>query len=219
MRYAVYFVPAANDPLWSFGAQWLGRDPETGVAYPQDARQAAITKEPRRYGFHATLKPPFALADGQTAETLFAAAETFARAHRSFDVARMKVAALGRFLAAIPAVEAPGLHALADACVRHFDRFRAPSDAADLAKRRQAKLTARQDEYLVRWGYPYVFDEFRFHLTLTGPLDPATLAQTQSLLESPVLKAPLAVREIAIFEEPAAGAPFALKRRFLLGSS
>jgi putative phosphonate metabolism protein len=219
MRYAIYFVPTANDPLWSFGTRWLGRDPETGTAYPQETSHAAITKEPRRYGFHATLKPPFALAAGQTAEALFAAAEEFARRHPAFDVARMKLAALGHFLAVVPALEAPGLHALADACVRDFDRFRAPSDAAEFAKRRQKKLTARQDDYLVRWGYPYVFDEFRFHLTLTGPLDPASLAQTQSQLASPVLEAPLAVREIAIFEEPADGAPFTLKRRFSLGSS
>jgi len=218
MRYAVYFVPAADDPLWSFGTRWLGRDPETGAAYAQSARHAAITEEPRRYGFHATLKPPFSLADGQTADALDAAIQAFARAQRPFNVARTKLAALGRFLAVVPAIDAPALHALADACVRDFDRFRAPSDAADLAKRRQKGLTARQDAYLVRWGYPYVFEEFRFHLTLTGPLDPETLAQTQRELASPLLEAPLAVREIALFEEPAAGAPFALKRRFALGS-
>lgn len=218
MRYAVYFVPAADDPLWSFGTHWLGRDPETGAVYAQSAQQAAITREPRRYGFHATLKPPFALASGQTAQALFAAAEKFARTQTPFDVPRMQLAALGRFLAVVPALDAPALHALADACVRDFDRFRAPSDAADLAKRRQKSLTARQDAYLVRWGYPYVFDEFRFHLTLTGPLDPATLAQTQQELASPVLEAKLCVREIAIFEEPEAGAPFTLRRRFALGS-
>ena len=32
------------------------------------------------------------------------------------------------------------------------------------------KLTARQDAMLVRWGYPYVFDTWFFHMTLTRRL-------------------------------------------------
>ena len=31
-------------------------------------------------------------------------------------------------------------------------------------------VTERQASNLDRWGYPYVFDDFRFHMTLTGPL-------------------------------------------------
>ena len=32
-------------------------------------------------------------------------------------------------------------------------------------------LTPRQRGYLERWGYPYVMEDFRFHMTLTGRLD------------------------------------------------
>ena len=64
------------------------------------------------------------------------------------------------------------LQALADACVEQLDRFRAPPSDAELARRRRASLTPRQDAMLVRWGYPYVFDTWFFHMTLTRRLTP-----------------------------------------------
>ena len=39
-------------------------------------------------------------------------------------------------------------------------------------------LTDRQEALLTQWGYPYVMEEFRFHITLTGALDPAHLDAT-----------------------------------------
>lgn len=219
MRYAIYFVPTSDDPLWAFANRWLGRDPETGAVFDCDT---AIVGDPRRYGFHATLKPPFALAQGKSEADLVAALAEFARRTAPFDVPDMRVAKLGRFLAIVPGTHAPALHALADACVREFDHFRAPADEAELAKRRKGGLTAREDEHLVRWGYPYVFDTFRFHMTLSGRLDAATATRLEAELATAtadMLKRPLAVREIALFVEPHAGADFALTRRVRLGSA
>lgn len=219
MRYAIYFVPAADDPLWEFANRWLGRDPETGAVFDCDK---AVVADPRRYGFHATLKPPFALAPGKHEADLVAGLADFARRIAPFDVPDMRVARLGRFLAIVPGTHAPALHALADACVRDFDGFRAPSAEAELAKRRKGGLSAREDEHLVRWGYPYVFDTFRFHMTLSGRLDDATATRLEAELAAAtadMLKRPLAVREIALFAEPQAGADFALTQRFRLGSA
>lgn len=219
MRYAIYFVPTSDDPLWEFANRWLGRDPETGAVFDCDL---AVVADPRRYGFHATLKPPFALAPGKHEAELVAALAEFARRTAPFDVPDMRVAKLGRFLAIVPGTPAPALHALADACVREFDHFRAPAGEAELAKRRRGGLSAREDVHLGRWGYPYVFDTFRFHMTLSGRLDDATAAKLEAELAgatADMLKRPLAVREIALFREPQAGADFLLTQRFRLGSA
>jgi putative phosphonate metabolism protein len=219
MRYAIYYVPTADDPLWDFANRWLGRNPETGAVFDCDA---SVVADPRRYGFHATLKPPFALAPGKHEAELVAALADFARRTAPFDVPDMRVAKLGRFLAIVPGTHSPALHALADACVRDFDFFRAPADEAELAKRRKGGLSAREDEHLVRWGYPYVFDTFRFHMTLSGRLDDITATRLEAELAaatSDMLKRPLAVREIALFTEPEAGADFVLTRRLPLGSA
>ena len=50
-----------------------------------------------------------------------------------------------------------------------FDSFRAPLSAGDRERRVSAGLTPLQMELLDRWGYPYVLDQFQFHMTLAGP--------------------------------------------------
>ena len=72
-RYAIYYVPAANDPLYRLGARTIGYDGFTGSAleFPDAVGRrfpdwTEATTDPRKYGFHATLKAPFALAPGQT---------------------------------------------------------------------------------------------------------------------------------------------------------
>ena len=106
--------------------------------------------------------------------------------------------------------------------MREFDRFRAPADAAELAKRRAAGLTKRQDELLMRWGYPYVMDEFRFHLTLTGKLaDPMREALSRALasLTAPLCAAPVPVRDIVVFHQPDRGAAFRVLARCPLAAA
>jgi len=92
------------------------------------------------------------------------------------------------------------------------------ASAAELARRRAAGLTQRQDTLLLRWGYPYVMEEFRFHLTLTGKLD-ADLAETvQRYLVrtlAPVLPAPFRVEDLCLFGEDDQGR-FHLIDRFAL---
>lgn len=179
-RYAIYFIPARASPLYRFGAAVLGYDAYTGDAIPRsglggvdEQALSAITAEARRYGFHATLKAPFRLAEGCTPEVLAAAIGALAASRGGTRIGRLEPLLLGPFLALVPTAPLPALELLAAECVESFDPFRAPLEAVDRDRRHRAGLTSRQSALLERWGYPYVFDQFRFHLTLTGPIPPA----------------------------------------------
>lgn len=177
MRYAIYFIPALDGALWRFGSGAVGYDSASGRDLPfpggselPEEVLAEITAEPRRYGFHGTLKPPFPLADGIVAKELTAAVKAFARKQAPFTIPALDVATLGRFLALVPQAPVVELDRLAADCVVAFEPFRAPLSETDRARRLSKLLTPRQIGYVDRWGYPYVFEEFRFHMTLTGPI-------------------------------------------------
>jgi putative phosphonate metabolism protein len=223
-RFAVYFAPEPSSALARFGRRWLGRDAVTGM--PEESPElpgfsagqlARLTADARHYGFHATLKPPFALAAGSSVETLQHAIATFAARSRPIVAPPLRLAAIGGFLALVPAQPSTELNELAADCVRAFDDFRAPPDEAELARRRTAGLTAAQEALLLCWGYPYVMEEFRFHLTLTGRLDEAERAKLVPALEpivAPLCRRPLRVDAIALFAQRTRDEPFRQIRRF-----
>lgn len=176
-RYAIYYAPPPGAELWAFGSSVLGYDAQSGLDLPErlDLTLAgpawrALTQEPRRYGFHATLKPPFALGEGTREDDLLAEAAAFASVRPAIAMPPLRVAVLGAFAALVPAEAAPQLDDLAASCTRAFDRFRAPLPPEDRERRLRADLSARQRTYLDAWGYPYVLGEFRFHMTLSGPM-------------------------------------------------
>jgi putative phosphonate metabolism protein len=225
-RYAVYFAPEPASDLAQFGAAWLGYDVATGkvVAPPvaagiDPARQHAITAEPRRYGFHATLKPPFALADGMDAGALAVAVATLAGGIARFTAPGLHLANISGFLALTLSESCAAMHDLADRCVSALDHFRASPSGAELERRRRARLTRRQEELLERWGYPYVMEEFRFHMTLTARLDAgegAAVREALVPLVAPLCQIPLAVDAISLFHQPSVEAPFRLVDRYKL---
>jgi len=228
MRYAVYYAPAAGDPLWRFGCAAVGRDALRGarVDFPdhrllRGAPLEAWTAAPRRYGFHATLKPPFALAEGAGEAALVAATRAFAANQAPFEAGRLRVATIGAFVALTPAAPAPGLARLAGECVAAFDAFRAPARAWERARRLNGALTPRQVENLDRWGYPYVFADFRFHMTLSGPLgeaDRARFAEAMRELYAPIDR-PLVVDAIALFHQADETGAFVILERFALSGA
>lgn len=225
-RYAVYFAPEPGSPLARFGAAWLGYDVATGEAVEQPAppgisaeRLRHITAEPRRYGFHATLKPPFVLADGSAPDALAEAAEALAQGLPAFAAPPLQLSRLSGFLALTLSGRCPAMQHLADRCVSELDAFRAPPSAVELARRRRANLSPRHEALLVRWGYPYVMDEFRFHMTLTARLDAEESAVVERALVplvAPLCATPLAVDALSLFHQPSADAPFCLLRRYRL---
>ena len=219
-RFAIYYVPPEG-PLAEFGASWLGWDVVHGRSDAQPALPGLhdITMTPRKYGFHGTLKPPFRLNAGQTLAELTAATADLAATLAPAQCAGLRLAQLGRFLALAPEGALEGLERVAGACVRGLDGFRAPAGPAELARRRAAGLSPRQEALLARWGYPYVLEEFRFHLTLSGALDDAALAHWAQVLGEhlPALPAPFVLDQIALCGERADGRFELLHRYPLMG--
>ncbi|HTU56295.1 MAG TPA: DUF1045 domain-containing protein [Acetobacteraceae bacterium] len=218
MRVALYWAPPADDPLWALGSAWLGRDAETGlaVAQPDMPGLAALTGSPRRYGFHATLKAPIALAG--TFEEFLADARALARKLSAATLPPLAVRKLGDFAALCPTGDIPDLASLAAALVTGLDHHRLPEPPETQARRARG-LTPAQAAHLARWGYPYVLEEWRFHMTLSdnGAATPSLLAEAARYF-APVLEKERPVREFFVFVEPAPGAPFHLAERVALAT-
>ncbi len=227
-RYAIYFAPDPATALWRFGTGWLGRDPIGGTSLAQprlpgidQAQLRQVTAAAGHYGFHATLKAPFALSPGTTRADLDDALRRFAAGRAVFEMAPLRVAALSGFLALLTSQDEPALQALADACVRDFDVFRAKPSPQELERRLSSSLTDRQRGYLEAWGYPFVFHAFRFHMTLSCRLDTPERARFLEILR---VKADelfggekQIVDAICLFEQPNRDAPFRLTGRYVFG--
>ncbi len=218
-RFGIYYLPAKG-PLAEFGAHWLGWDVEAGVprAQPDVAEIREITRTPSKYGLHGTLKPPFRLADGTTAEDLAAAVEALAGALPQVHLDGLDVARLGQFLALTPVGDTSALARIAAQVVQKLDRFRAPAGRAEIERRRAAGLNERQDANLLSWGYPYVLEEFRFHITLTGGLTEPQIDRVHAVLKRllPDIPAPFPIDEIALVGERASDGRFERIHRYAL---
>jgi putative phosphonate metabolism protein len=217
-RFAVYFI-APEGPLADFGAAWLGWDVVRGAEVPQPDVPGLddITMTPRKYGFHGTLKPPFRLAEGCSLSALEQATADLAAGLAPGHCDGLELTALGRFLALTPRGDIAGLRRVAEACVRDLDSFRAPAPEAELERRRKAGLSPRQEALLLDWGYPYVMEEFRFHMTLSGRLPQGDIARWSERVQAhmPDLPAPFALDQIALCGERADGR-FELLHRYAL---
>lgn len=212
-RYAVYVTPPEGE-FAALGAAWLGWDAAQGcaVAHPEvsglPASVAEITETPRKYGLHATIKPPFVLAEGQGEAGLMAAFERFCAGEAAVTLVGLEIAALGRFLALVPVGDLGALSGLAARAVAAFEPWRAPLSEAQLARRRAGGLSPAQDALLLRWGYPYVMEEFRFHITLTGKRPKAELPGIKAALEGLIgghLPRPYVIDALSLMGEDAAG--------------
>ncbi|MFC0384140.1 DUF1045 domain-containing protein [Muricoccus vinaceus] len=221
-RVALYWAPALDDPLHALGSRWLGRDAETGARLPQppaaDLDLQALTEDPRRYGLHATLKPPFHMTRSYAA--MRADAASLAARIAPFDLPPLELASLGGFLALREAAPCPALHALADACVSGMDGHRRAPDMAEIIRRRPERLSPAEQENLRLWGYPHVFAEWRFHVTLTRRLTPeqdAVLRPAALAFLGEAAARPRRVSDICLFTQAAPGEPFLLAERLPLG--
>lgn len=227
-RYALYYSLGETDSLFRKVDCWYNPGGLDGARPCQNlpeglnlARHEELVSAPRRYGFHGTLKPPFSLADGTDIAELEEAVADYCSAARGFEIGTLQVRALGSFLAMVPTEESPLLKSLAADLVTNFDRFRAPQSAEDENKRRKAGLTDSQENNLVRWGYPYVFDDFRFHMTLTGQIpDPAERSMVLDYLSdylAPEMKTSQQCDGVYIFRQPDRTSAFQRFRYIPLG--
>lgn len=216
-RFAVYFLPEPGSALARLGDSWLGDAPPP-VPGVTPERLRALTASARHYGFHATLKPPFALRAGTTADRVLAEVRAFAAAREAFDL-RLRLASLDGFLALVPAEPSPAMQALGDACVAAFEPFRAAADAAEV-ERRRVGLSPRQEDHLARFGYPHVFEDFAVHMTLTERLaepDLATVRAALRTITAEAVAAPARVGAVAVCVQEDRSAAFRLGARCPFG--
>lgn len=217
-RYAIYFSPQRHSPWWQFGARWLGRNECNGAPLAPPALSQltatelhAFTAEPRRYGFHATLKAPIRLRGEHNVAGLMAQMQALAASLKPVPLGPLQVVTLGNFVALVPITAPDELTALAAQCVTALDALRAPLSAAELARRLGAQLDAREQELLQLYGYPYVLERFRFHFSLSGPLAAADAQRVMQAVLGPVAQlnatAPLLLDRLCLFVETAPGQP------------
>lgn len=221
-RYGVYVVPEGE--VYERASAWLGWDAVAAAEVGQPEADlplslAEITETPRKYGFHGTMKPPFPLAPGTDLESLKSAIAHLAARCTPVELPGLTLARLGHFLALVPNAPSPALARLAASCVTEIDPFRAAPSAEELARRRRAGLSAAQEALLTRWGYPYVLEEFRYHMTLTGKLptehmDPVYAALSGYLGDLPE---PFIIDSLALMGERPDG-HFELLDRFALSA-
>ncbi|MCR6476807.1 DUF1045 domain-containing protein [Variovorax sp. ZS18.2.2] len=230
-RYAAYFAPPIGSAWSEAGNQWLGRCAANGQTRTQPVfeslpadLQFKLTSAPRRYGWHATLAAPFTLLPQIEEPTLREGLQTLCSAWEPFDMPALEVALLDDFLALVPAQPSPALHAVAAACVTGLRAFAEPLSPGELQRRRAAGLTPEEDALLVRWGYPFVLDRFRFHLSLTGSLRDTAPPAVEALRAAarqhfaPLLASPpLRFEAISLFAEPAPGTDFVCLAQMELG--
>jgi len=224
-RYALYLAPPA--PWYDVGSKWLGRCADTGRMLPRaadaDPRIPAWTAEPRRYGLHATLKPPFRLREATSPEALDRATRGLAAALEPFAVPVRRRRLRGFLAWCLDDDEGARqrMRALADAGVQALEPFRAPPTPAEQARRLASPLGEAERAMLERWGYPYVFDTFTFHMTLTGRLGDAELERADTLLgalEPGALAGPMPVESISLYVQPLPDTPFVIARHYGLGA-
>ncbi len=221
VRVALYYAPERDDPLWAAGCGWLGRDAElaTAVAQPPLPSLSALTAAPRRYGFHATLVAPLRLATGWD-ETM-AAVDALAARHRCFTLPRLTIGLHGGCLSLLAAEPCRALALLHEDALSTLDPHRLQPDAADLARRRLPGLDAAEERNLLRWGYPYVREQFRFHMTLAASSGDELIAAAKAHFDAALLL-PRRMSSLCVFTEhagPGEQAPFLLAERVALADA
>ncbi|UCI31709.1 DUF1045 domain-containing protein [Mesorhizobium sp. B4-1-4] len=218
-RFAIYYTPAPQHPLTAAATTWLGRDAFAPGACSADAGERALISQPRRYGFHATLKAPFRLSDGACVEALERALRGFAANIPACPIGPLRIDLIGGFFALVPSQPLPSLRGFASRVVEEFDRFRAPMDADDLKRRMNGGLDDVEMTNLVTWGYPYVRSRFRFHMTLTDRVPEDQRAPMQARLEEvfePHLGEDYHIDALSLFVQEHRGADFVVRSQFPL---
>lgn len=223
-RYAIYFMP--DGALGNFGAAWFGWDPQVGTRVPFlnlegiNADHATLIKAPWRYGLHATLKSPFRLKTPYTETELILSFEEFCAQAVPARGGKLIPKIIDGCLALAPMTALEGFNRLARDCVRFFEPYRAPLNDAEIAKRQKCPLTQYEERMLFEWGYPYIFDAFKFHITLTGRIEGKTAQQLIQQLENwlnPILPDPFVIPDLVLAGEDEAGQFHELLRRDLKG--
>jgi hypothetical protein len=216
-RYAIYWTPRPGTAVAEFGALWFGGFETFGLA-PELAQRA--TKAPAVYGLHATFKAPFRLRDDVAPEELRDALDDFCANRRAPAPGRLMLGYHQRYLTLLLSGHQADVDWLAAECVTYFDRFRAPLDEEDNARRELDGLSEQEEAFLREFGYPYVLSAFRFHISLAGPLESAELDEVAKALQpqlAPFMSEPFEISDLSLLGEPRSGGVFEVISRRRLG--
>ena len=227
-RYAIYFAPRDDSELERFGATVLRRraddaaewlNPDLPIAFPDSSDWPDLIQRPAHYGFHATIKAPFELAEGHTVDNLMTDLEQFCRSREPILLTGLAPIRTSRYDALAFHDQPEALPQLASDCVTYFEPYRAPISQADIDRREPAKLTKVQCEYLEKYGYPYILDDFNFHMTLSGRNDhddAVYLDWLKRLYQSMISQSPVLDR-LCVFYQPDRTTSFVRVGEFVFG--
>jgi len=156
-----------------------------------------------------------------TAEALKARLVSFAQRRKPVATGPLTLSRAGRFLVLRPVRPAPALDWLAAQCVTTYDSFAAPMSETDREERGAAHHNDYQRLLLESYGDTNVLNEYRFHITLTGPLDNSHLERVAQALW-PVIEEICAdgvtVDALSLFGDPGGRIPLKLIGRHRLGA-
>lgn len=227
-RYAIYFTPEPGTALAAFGRSWFGRanDGATLQAFSDSGFAgtgfAKIPSVPGRYtGLYAQFKAPFSLRDGVGIDAVKQRLIRFAARRKPAETGPLTLAREGRFLVLRPVEPTPLLEWLATQCVAAFEDFAAPLGAAERTAYASPNLSDYQRLLLESFGDPYVLSEYRFYITLTGPLDKTHLERVSQALW-PVLEelcnSGVTVDGLSLFGDCGGRSPMRLIGRYRLAA-
>jgi Protein of unknown function (DUF1045) len=222
-RHAVYYVPPVATLWWKLGSEWLSNSPGVFDSIPEfrgidRLRRKQIIRKPAGYGWHGTLVAPFHLRADRTHAEFSERLGTVAAHQRPFEL-EVRAGLLSGFAAILPEPTSTApIDELAATAVTQFDEFRAPLTLNEYKQRRTSLRDPREIEHLERWGYPYVFDRYRFHMTLTDRLTPPEAKSVLTWWNEIVDRlGPLPIAEFSWCIQPRPGAPFTIRQRFGFG--
>lgn len=210
-RYAIYHLPGGR--LGQFGSAWLGWDARTGSPLPRPAvadlpdEAETLTAVPMRYGFHATLKAPFRLAQGHSVADLLRRTELVCD-HLAPFALELELSTDWGFVALRPRHQPPALMALEQAVVTRLDDLRTALTAEERDRRRPEALPDKARQHLDHWGYPFVLELFRYHLTLSNGLPAVQAGKLRQALQpalAPLIALAMPVTSVALMGEDATG--------------
>jgi hypothetical protein len=134
----------------------------------------------------------------------------------------VKATTLGTFAAIRPSTRAgaASISALAAGALRELHWSRARPHKDERERRLASGLTPRQVSLLDEWGYPYVLEEFRFHITVSDSCarDEREAIANWWAARIPAL-GPLVVDSVALFVEARPGDDLMLAARFSFGGA
>ena len=227
VRYAIFYTPQPGTALSAFGRSWFGRanDGATLEAFSESGLSSGFARLPvatsRYTGLHAVFKQPFALKNDTCPGALKSRLIGFAQRRKPVPTGPLTLSRAGRFLVLRPVKPAPALDWLAAQCVTTFDSFAAPLSEIDREERMASHHSDYQRLLFESYGDTNVLSEYRFHITLTGPLDNAHLdhvAQALWPVIEEICATGVTVDALSLFGDPGGRMPLRLIGRHRLGA-